>query len=140
MAHALDDVSLALRAGEIVGIAGVSGNGQEALADVLCGLARAGAGTVSLAGARCRADPRAWIAAGVARIPEDRHAVGVDRRLAVWENAIAERYRKPFASAGLAAPQRPRASYARALTDASTCAAAGSTRRRARCRAATCRS
>ena len=65
------------------------------------GLRRADAGTVSVAGLPLPADPRAWIAAGVARIPADRHAVGVVGDFAVWENAIAERYRKPFASAGL---------------------------------------
>jgi simple sugar transport system ATP-binding protein len=63
-----------------------------------------------------RADPREWIAAGVARIPADRHGVGVVGDLAVWENAVAERYRKPFASAGLLRRNAAR-SYARALTD-----------------------
>jgi len=112
----LTDVSLAVRAGEIVGIAGVSGNGQEALAELLSGLRMPGTGTVTLAGCPMPADPRAWIAAGVARIPADRHAVGVVGDFAVWENAIAERYRKPFASAGLLRRSAAR-SYARALTD-----------------------
>jgi simple sugar transport system ATP-binding protein len=113
---ALDAVSLALRAGEIVGIAGVSGNGQEALADVLSGLRAPDAGTVTLMGRPMPADPRAWIAAAVARIPADRHAVGVIGDFAVWENAIAERYRKPFASAGILRKSAARR-YARALTD-----------------------
>jgi simple sugar transport system ATP-binding protein len=112
----LTDVSLAVRAGEIVGIAGVSGNGQEALAELLSGLRMPGTGTVTLAGCPMPTDPRAWIAAGVARIPADRHAVGVVGDFAVWENAIAERYRKPFASAGLLRRSAAR-SYARALTD-----------------------
>ena len=112
----LDDVSLSVRAGEIVGIAGVSGNGQEALAELLSGLRAAVAGTVSVAGRPLPADPGAWIAAGVARIPADRHAVGVVGDFAVWENAIAERYRKPFASAGLLRRSAAR-KYARALTD-----------------------
>jgi len=112
----LDDVSINVRAGEIVGIAGVSGNGQEALAELLSGLRAAGAGTVSVAGRPLPADPGAWIAAGVARIPADRHAVGVVGDFAVWENAIAERYRKPFASAGLLRRSAAR-KYARALTD-----------------------
>jgi len=113
---ALADVSLALRAGEIVGIAGVSGNGQDALADVLCGLRAPVAGTVTLAGNRMRAEPRAWIDAAVARIPEDRHAVGVIDDFAVWENAIAERYRRPFSSAGIVRKSAARR-YARALAD-----------------------
>jgi len=115
-AGVLDDVSLAVRAGEIVGIAGVSGNGQEALAELLSGLRSATAGTVSVAGIPLPAEPGAWIAAGVARIPADRHAVGVVGDFAVWENAIAERYRKPFASAGLLRRSAAR-KYARALTD-----------------------
>ena len=113
---ALDDVSLALRAGEIVGIAGVSGNGQQALADVLSGLRAPDSGSVTLAGRVMPADPRAWIGAAVARIPEDRHAVGVIGDFSVWENAIAERYRKPFASAGILRRSEARR-YARVLTD-----------------------
>ena len=98
---ALQDVSLSLKAGEITAIAGVSGNGQQALADVLCGLREFEAGRVVLAGRTLPADPRAWIAAGVARIPEDRHAVGVIGDLPLWENAIAEHYRTRFARHGV---------------------------------------
>jgi simple sugar transport system ATP-binding protein len=112
----LDDVSLALRGGEIVGIAGVSGNGQEALADALSGLGVPLSGTVTLAGHVMSAEPRAWIDAAVARIPEDRHGMGVIGDFAVWENAIAERYRRPFASAGIVRRSAARR-YARALTD-----------------------
>ena len=112
----LDGVSLALRAGEIVGIAGVSGNGQDALADVLCGLVEPASGTVTLAGRVMPAAPRAWIDATVARIPADRHAVGVVGDFSVWENAIAERYRRPFASAGILRRSAARR-YARVLAD-----------------------
>jgi simple sugar transport system ATP-binding protein len=113
---ALDGVSLALRGGEIVGIAGVSGNGQDVLADVLAGLRVPTAGTISLGGRVMPADPRAWIDAAVARIPEDRHTVGVIGEFSVWENAIAERYRRPFASAGILRRSAARR-YARALAD-----------------------
>ena len=95
------DASLALRAGEITAIAGVSGNGQQALADALCGLADAAAGSITMQGRAIGADPRAWIAAGVARIPEDRHAVGAIGDLPVWENAVAEHYGDAFARAGV---------------------------------------
>ena len=81
-----------LRAGEIVAIAGVSGNGQEALAELLFGLHAPSAGTLELHGRACRRAPRGWVARGVARIPEDRHAVGVVGDLPVWENAVLERY------------------------------------------------
>ena len=98
----LDDVNLALRPGEVVAIAGVAGNGQQALADLLHGLIAADAGSVTLAGRAMPATPRAWIAAGVARIPEDRHAVGVVGDLPLWENAVLERYASPaFARGGV---------------------------------------
>lgn len=89
----LNAVSLTLRRGEIVAIAGVSGNGQVALAELLCGTRRATSGSVSLLGRPLRASPSWLVDQGVARIPEDRHAVGVIGDLPVWENAIAERLR-----------------------------------------------
>ncbi len=88
----LDGATLELRGGEVVAVAGVAGNGQDALADVLCGLHALSAGTLSLNGESLPARPRAWVRAGVARIPEDRHAVGVVGDLPVWENAVLERY------------------------------------------------
>ncbi|CAN7420987.1 ABC transporter ATP-binding protein [Acidovorax sp. LjRoot129] len=89
----LRDVSLTLHAGEIVAIAGVSGNGQVALADVLCGVRAAVSGNATLLGAPLRAQPAWLVDQGVARIPEDRHAVGVVGDLPVWENAVSERLR-----------------------------------------------
>ena len=89
----LQGVSLELRAGEIVAIAGVSGNGQVALADVLCGMRAPTAGQITLRGAPLRAHPAWLVRQGVARIPEDRHAVGVVGDLPVWENAVSERLR-----------------------------------------------
>lgn len=97
----LDKVSLRLHAGEIVAIAGVSGNGQVALADLLCGVRRASAGNVVLGRQALAADPAWLVARGVARIPEDRHAVGVVGDLPVWENAVAERLRTPAFSRAL---------------------------------------
>ncbi|MGJ7496163.1 ABC transporter ATP-binding protein [Variovorax sp. RT4R15] len=92
---ALRGVSLTLNAGEIVAIAGVSGNGQVALAELLCGTRRAAAGTVRLLDAPLRASPAWLVQQGVARIPEDRHAVGVVGDLPLWENAVSERLRGP---------------------------------------------
>ena len=89
----LDAVSLQLRAGEIVAVAGVSGNGQVALAELLSGVRRAGSGTVRLDGKPLPADPARLVERGVARVPEDRHAVGVIGDLPVWENAVSERLR-----------------------------------------------
>ncbi|MEP6720957.1 MAG: ABC transporter ATP-binding protein [Variovorax sp.] len=92
---ALRGVSLTLNAGEIVAIAGVSGNGQVALAELLCGTRRATAGTVRLLGEPLRASPAWLVQQGVSRIPEDRHAVGVVGDLPLWENAVSERLRGP---------------------------------------------
>ncbi len=89
----LDNVSLTLFSGEIVAIAGVSGNGQVALADLLCGTRIATSGRVEFLGRPLCADPARLVAQGVARIPEDRHAVGVIGDLPVWENAVSERLR-----------------------------------------------
>ncbi len=88
---ALDRVDLTIRAHEIVGIAGVAGNGQGALADLVSGLARPEAGSVTLFGAPVRRfSPRDMVRQGVGRIPEDRHASGVVGDMAVWENLISE--------------------------------------------------
>ena len=89
----LNGASLTLRGGEIVAIAGVSGNGQVALAEVLCGTRRTTAGSIEFLGQPLPQAPSALVALGVARIPEDRHAVGVVGDLPVWENAVSERLR-----------------------------------------------
>jgi general nucleoside transport system ATP-binding protein len=87
----IDQVSLELRAGEIVAIAGVSGNGQTTLAELLCGTRTPASGTLRLLGQPMASQPAQLVALGVARIPEDRHAVGVVGDLPVWENAVSER-------------------------------------------------
>jgi simple sugar transport system ATP-binding protein len=72
---ALHDISLDVHAGEIVGVAGVSGNGQSELAEVLSGMRGVMAGSIRVEGAELAgADPQTVMAAGVGRIPEDRHA------------------------------------------------------------------
>ncbi|NRP20722.1 Ribose import ATP-binding protein RbsA [Ensifer adhaerens] len=92
----LDEVSLTLTAGEITGLAGVAGNGQAVLAALIAGIRRQVRGNISIAGQDV-ADwsPRAALAHGVARIPEDRHAIGSIGDMSVTENVIAERYRSP---------------------------------------------
>ena len=97
----LEDVTLSLRAGEIVAIAGVSGNGQLALADLLCGTRSISRGSVEFLGQPLKASPAWLVTQGVARIPEDRHAVGVVGDLSVWENAVSERLRSPAFSKAL---------------------------------------
>jgi len=107
----LDGVSLELREGEILGIAGVAGNGQSALADLLSGLSVPAAGTVDLFGESVHEwQPRAVIDRGIGRIPEDRHAAGTIADMSVAENAIAEIYRQPeFARRGFVDWPRARA-------------------------------
>ncbi len=105
---ALDNVSLKLHFGEITAIAGVSGNGQQVLAEVLGGLRAPDRGRVKVEGRVLPADPGAWIAARVARIPEDRHAVGLIGDLPLWENAMAERYRTRFSRLGFVRRQLAR--------------------------------
>jgi len=91
----LQHASFDVRRGEIFGIAGVSGNGQAQLADALCGLLSPAHGEIRIDGRTVSAAPRAFIAASVARVPEDRGAVGVIGDLPIWENAISEHYREP---------------------------------------------
>ena len=88
---ALDAIDVTVHAHEVVGIAGVAGNGQGALADLLSGLAQPEAGTVTLFGETVRQfSPRDMVRRGVGRIPEDRHASGVVGDMTVWQNLISE--------------------------------------------------
>ena len=76
--EAVRGVSLTIRRGEIVGVAGVAGNGQRELAEAITGMRPAADGAVRVEGLRLRTgDPRAAIAAGVAHVPEDRLGTGV---------------------------------------------------------------
>ncbi|MEM9627927.1 MAG: ABC transporter ATP-binding protein [Pseudomonadota bacterium] len=95
----LDQVDLNVRAYEIVGIAGVAGNGQSALADVLSGLRPDFEGKVEHLGQSIRGvSPRHLVERGVGRIPEDRQASGVVGEMAVWENLASEDLRNPAIS------------------------------------------
>jgi simple sugar transport system ATP-binding protein len=92
----LDDVSLKLRSGEILGLAGVAGNGQTALADLFAGLDAPLAGALRIAGRPYpRLTPSLAVELGIARIPEDRNSQGLIGEMSVAENLIAERYRAP---------------------------------------------
>jgi len=87
----LEDVSLDVRGGEILGVAGVSGNGQTELVAALSGMRRPVAGSVSVDGVDLTgADPRRMTAARVGRIPEDRHACLIPG-LSVAYNLVMER-------------------------------------------------
>ncbi|MFQ5612639.1 MAG: ABC transporter ATP-binding protein [Anaerolineae bacterium] len=87
---ALKEISLDVHAGEIVGLAGVSGNGQSELAEVLAGIRACTDGQITANGRDLtNADPAAIMAAGVGRIPEDRHASVVEE-MSVAQNMALE--------------------------------------------------
>jgi simple sugar transport system ATP-binding protein len=88
----VDDVSFDVRAGEIVGIAGVAGNGQSQLIEAITGIRSAVGGTVMLDGESIdvtgRADPASLRRRGMAHVPEDRHNMGLVLPFEENENAI----------------------------------------------------
>ncbi|MEM7172884.1 MAG: ABC transporter ATP-binding protein [Pseudomonadota bacterium] len=88
-------MDMELRAHEILGIAGVAGNGQTALAQLLSGTIAPSAGRMALLGQEIKqADPRAMVSLGVGRIPEDRQHSGVVGEMAIWENLVSEEIRQ----------------------------------------------
>lgn len=90
----LHEVELLVRGGEILGVAGVSGNGQGNLVDAIAGLRKADAGAVTIAGTvTTNKGPRFARAAGLAHIAEDRMHVGLNRGATLEENAISTSYR-----------------------------------------------
>lgn len=93
---ALKEVSLQVRSGEILGVAGVAGNGQSQLAEVIGGLRNCTAGTV-IAGGQIVSNqsPRVAINANVAHIPMDRTGVGLSPNLSITDNLIMKAYRHP---------------------------------------------
>jgi len=96
---AVDGVSFQVCAGEILGIAGVQGNGQTELAEALTGLRRVAAGQVSIAEHDVtHATPRQVIEAGTAHVPEDRHKHGLVLSFPVRDNLVlCTYYQSPFA-------------------------------------------
>ena len=92
----LREVALEVREGQIFGIAGVAGNGQRELAEVVTGLRRATSGRVTLRGRDLTGrSARAMIRAGVAHIPEDRLGTGLVASMTAVENSVLKAYRRP---------------------------------------------
>jgi simple sugar transport system ATP-binding protein len=84
------------RRGEIVGIAGVDGNGQSELIEAITGLRRSHAGTVKVAGrVLAHASPREMLDAGVGHVPEDRQRRGLVLEFPISENVALHDYNKP---------------------------------------------
>lgn len=99
---AVDGVDLDVRAGEIVAIAGVQGNGQTELVEALTGLRAVEAGAAALDGEPLAfSSPRKIADAGIAHIPEDRNRDGMIKGMSVAENLMMNAYhRAPFSSKG----------------------------------------
>jgi ABC-type uncharacterized transport system ATPase subunit len=93
---ALKQVSLDVKAGEILGVAGVAGNGQRELARVVTGLRQPTGGRLRLGSTDVtRADARTMVRLGVAHIPEDRLGEGLVGNLPLADNAVLKSYDRP---------------------------------------------
>lgn len=103
----VQNVSFSLYAGEILGIAGVSGNGQSELAEILAGMCPPTSGKIFLKGQEVAAwPPRALTKAGVSHIPEKRQEMGIVMDLPLKENAmLGSFFRSPFSKHGLLQPK-----------------------------------
>ena len=100
--EAVRGVSLSVRAGEVLGIAAIEGNGQSELLEAICGLRRAESGHVRIGGEDVtNRSPGEIRARGLANIPEDRLATGVDKFASVTDNLLVGRQRdKEFNALG----------------------------------------
>ena len=100
---AVKGVDLNIRKGEIVGIAGVEGNGQSELVEALTGLRRASKGAIMYLGEDISSStPKNIRRKKVAHIPEDRTNTGLNTQLSIWENLIGNSYfRNPLSSRGI---------------------------------------
>ncbi|MFG1944989.1 sugar ABC transporter ATP-binding protein [Nonomuraea sp. NPDC048826] len=112
-----EDVDLAVRSGEVVGLAGSGSSGKVSLAETLVGLRKADAGTVTVNGRAVKpGDVPAALAAGLGFVPEDRHHQGFVPLLSVSENGTMSIARK-LGRYGVVAPARRRARAVRMIED-----------------------
>ncbi|TCL71993.1 ABC transporter ATP-binding protein [Rhizobium sp. BK251] len=97
----VDNVSFDVRAGEIVGIAGVAGNGQSELLEAIAGIRKPTSGEILFDGQSIdKADPARLRELGLAHIPEDRHHMGLVLKFEEYENAVLGYHREPQYSKG----------------------------------------
>jgi simple sugar transport system ATP-binding protein len=100
--NAVDGVTFEVRAGEILGVAGVQGNGQTELCEAIMGL-RVATGSVRLDDKDItHATPRDRLRAGIAYIPEDRRADGIVADFSVADNLVLDTYHRPPVARGIA--------------------------------------
>ncbi|MGZ9226165.1 MAG: ABC transporter ATP-binding protein [Anaerolineales bacterium] len=116
---ALRGLSLNVRAGEIVGVAGVAGNGQSELSQVITGLRKCKQGEVLLNGDRVsNRDTLYGIQHGMSYVPEDRTHVGSAPNLSVTDNVIMKNYRKPPIAKGSLLDMNAATNFAKELKQA----------------------
>jgi simple sugar transport system ATP-binding protein len=116
---ALRGLSLNVRAGEIVGLAGVAGNGQNVLSEVITGLRKCLQGEVILNGEKVsNRDVLYGIQHGLAYVPEDRTHVGSAPNLSVTDNVIMKNYRKPPVARGSLLDMNAATNFAKELKQA----------------------
>ena len=116
---ALHDVDLTVRSGEILGIAGVSGNGQTELAEVICSLRAIESGTIRLDGTGLDSlSVRSVTDLGVGHIPEDRIGMGMVLSAPVKDNAVLHNYWTGEFSRGLTLDRQGVIDFARRLVEA----------------------
>ncbi len=98
----VDNVSFDVRAGEIVGIAGVAGNGQSELLEALSGIRQPSAGEILIDGQPIgKASPARLRELGLAHIPEDRHHMGLVLKFEEYENSVLGYHRDPKYGRGM---------------------------------------
>lgn len=99
----VNGLDLTLKAGEIVGIAGIDGNGQSELIEAITGLRKAENGSIKLNGKELiNQTPRKITESGVGHIPQDRHKHGLVLNFPIGENMVLQTYnKKPFSSNGI---------------------------------------
>lgn len=100
--EAVRGLDLEVKAGEVVGLAGVDGNGQTELIEAITGLREVKAGSIHISGKDLtHARPRQVVESGVSHIPEDRHKRGLVLDFSVSENMVLQSYYKePFSKKG----------------------------------------
>ncbi len=115
---AVSHVSLEIAEGEILGIAGVDGNGQLELGEAIAGLRKVEAGSINVCGAdKTNAGPRELMEARVAHIPDDRHKKGLVLEFSVKENFILGSQRMKKFKKGLLLNYRKIEAEAKALAE-----------------------
>jgi general nucleoside transport system ATP-binding protein len=116
---ALQGLSLNVRAGEIVGLAGVAGNGQNVLSEVITGIRKCTQGEVILNGEKVsNRDTLYGIEHGMSYVPEDRTHVGSAPNLSVTDNVIMKKYRNPPLSKGSLLDMNAATKFAKELKQA----------------------